>query len=169
MKTKRAPELSRYVVVVTCVVLQKSKKGAWRLLILKRPANESEGPGLWTIPGGRVDPRDWGRAQKTDDGRRVWMNILKRACKREILEETGLTVREVIVMPGREKIFIRRDGTPTLVIVFRCFVAPSSEAKRTKTACRWVAPSELGGYKFIGNVPDDIRFALRTVPARPRR
>ena len=153
----------QYVVVVTCVVLRYEKNGELQVLILKRSNDESEGPGLWTIPGGKVIKKDWGEGTQNTNTHTVWVGMLERAIKREIKEETCIAVRRAYLLPGREKVFLRKDGTPTLVVTF---VAPCTRRTKVKlgkesTAYAWIPLEHLKRYTFIGNVQDDIRFASK--------
>ncbi|MBI2640010.1 MAG: NUDIX domain-containing protein [Candidatus Sungbacteria bacterium] len=163
-----SPRLSKYTVVVTCVLLKKGNDGKKRALILKRSSKEKEGPGLWTIPGGRLKVCDWGsgiRLHNTSrNHKRVWMNILSRAIRREIREEAGIRVPKVILFQGREKVFLRKDKTPTLILVFQACVPSKTRARTGKesTGFCWVTENELERYDFIGNVKSDLVAAFRS-------
>ena len=95
-----------------------------RLLMIKR--GHEPGAGLWSIPGGRIEPGE------TD----------AQALVREMLEETGLTVE-----PGRLLGRVRRPGLGGAVIDIRDYAAtvtggtprPGDDA----VDVRWVAAREL--------------------------
>ncbi len=95
-----------------------------RLLMIKR--GHEPGAGLWSIPGGRIEPGE------TD----------AEALVREMLEETGLTVE-----PGRLLGRVRRPGRDGTVIDIRDYTAtvtggtlrPGDDAADV----RWVAAAEL--------------------------
>jgi 8-oxo-dGTP diphosphatase len=98
--------------------------GRGRLLMIKR--GHDPGAGLWSIPGGRIEPGE------TD----------AEALVREMIEETGLTV-EVGRLIGR----VRRPGLNGAVVDIRDYAAtvtggtlrPGDDA----ADARWVAPAEL--------------------------
>jgi 8-oxo-dGTP diphosphatase len=73
---------------------------AGRLLLIRR--GRPPGAGLWSLPGGRVEPGE------TDD----------EALRRELLEETGLRVR-VGALAGT----VERPGPGGVVYVIRDYVA----------------------------------------------
>lgn len=157
------PKFAKYTVVVTCVLIRKTSGGHKRAIILRRSTKESEGPGLWTIPGGRLKVCDWGKgARLRSASHQLWVGILSRAIKREIMEETGIRVNRVVFLHGREKVFLRKDGTPTLVLVFRASAGSKARAKIGKESIGlcWVSKRELGRYEFIGNVRSDILAAF---------
>ncbi len=98
--------------------------GQGRLLMIKR--GHDPGAGLWSIPGGRIEPGE------TD----------AEALVREMIEETGLTV-EVGRLIGR----VRRPGLSGAVVDIRDYAAtvtggtlrPGDDA----ADARWVASAEL--------------------------
>ncbi len=98
--------------------------GQGRLLMIKR--GHDPGAGLWSIPGGRIEPGE------TD----------AEALVREMIEETGLTV-EVGRLIGR----VQRPGLNGAVVDIRDYAAtvtggtlrPSDDA----ADARWVTPAEL--------------------------
>ena len=98
--------------------------GQGRLLMIKR--GHDPGAGLWSIPGGRIEPGE------TD----------AEALVREMIEETGLTV-EVGRLIGR----VQRPGLNGAVIDIRDYAAtviggtlrPGDDA----ADARWVAAAEL--------------------------
>jgi len=98
--------------------------GRGRLLMIKR--GHEPGAGLWSIPGGRIEPGE------TD----------AEAVVREMIEETGLTV-EVGRLIGR----VQRPGLSGAVIDIRDYAATVTggtlRAGDDAAAARWVTPAEL--------------------------
>jgi len=98
--------------------------GQGRLLMIKR--GHEPGAGLWSIPGGRIEPGE------TD----------AEAVIREMIEETGLTV-EVGRLIGR----VQRPGLNGAVIDIRDYAATVTggtlRAGDDAADARWVAPGEL--------------------------
>jgi ADP-ribose pyrophosphatase YjhB (NUDIX family) len=98
--------------------------GQGRLLMIKR--GHEPGAGLWSIPGGRIEPGE------TD----------AEAVVREMIEETGLTV-EVGRLIGR----VQRPGLNGAVIDIRDYAATVTggtlRAGDDAADARWVTPAEL--------------------------
>jgi 8-oxo-dGTP diphosphatase len=98
--------------------------GQGRLLMIKR--GHEPGAGLWSIPGGRIEPGE-------SDA---------EAVVREMIEETGLTV-EVGRLIGR----VQRPGLNGTVIDIRDYAATVTggtlRAGDDAADARWVAPREL--------------------------
>ena len=95
-----------------------------RLLMIKR--GHEPAAGLWSIPGGRIEPGE------TD----------AEALVREMLEETGLTVE-----PGRLLGRVQRPGRDGTVIDIRDYAATvtggTPRAGDDAADVRWVAAAEL--------------------------
>lgn len=173
MTTRSPPEdlkkVLLYTIVVTCVILYQNPDGTLETLILKRGAKEEEGPGLWTIVGGKVEREDWGEAKKTRDGHTVWNGVLERAMKREGLEEIGVELESVSLLPNNnDAVFERKDKTPTLVLRFYAFAGEKFAVKSRKEikGYAWVGKDELDDpntYRFIGNVREDIQATMEFV------
>ena len=111
--------------------------GEGRLLMIKR--GHEPGAGLWSIPGGRIEPGE------TD----------AEAVAREMTEETGLTV-QVGRLIGR----VRRPGLNGAVVDIRDYAAtvtggtlrPGDDA----VDARWVAPGDLGSLEITEGLIDAL-------------
>lgn len=82
------------------------KKGD-KYLLARRGMNEVHMPGVWSIPGGKVD----------DDDETV--NILQETLKREVLEEVGVEITDEIDLVYNNA-FKRSDGASVVGLTFLC-------------------------------------------------
>lgn len=82
------------------------KKGD-KYLLARRGMNEVHMPGVWSIPGGKVD----------DDDETV--NILQETLKREVLEEVGVEITDEIDLVYNNT-FKRSDGSSVVGLTFLC-------------------------------------------------
>ncbi len=163
MSSKGEGNLPTYVLVVTCVLMRRNKEGILETLILKRSEKEAEGPGLWTIPGGKVDKSDWGKPRKAAS-HPVYEGILNRAVKREICEEVGIKkLEKLVLMTKKDCIFVRKSGVPTLVMRFwgLCSYDVSVRLDGDCTEYKWITHAAITEHYFIGNVADDIKVAMQ--------
>jgi ADP-ribose pyrophosphatase YjhB (NUDIX family) len=110
---------------------------AGRLLLIRR--GHPPGRGLWSVPGGRVEPAE------TDE----------QALVREIREETGLAVRA-----GRLVGAVRRPGPGGVVFDIRDYAATVTggtlaAGDDADDAC-WAGPAELAGLPLTGGLVDAL-------------
>ncbi len=102
-----------------------------RVLLVKRSQPPSEG--LWAIPGGRVELGE----------------TLKEAAEREIMEETGLTIRAGD--PVYTFDVIERDDAGrirfhyVIVDLMADYLSGELNASDDASEARWVSPEELDG------------------------
>jgi 8-oxo-dGTP diphosphatase len=103
------------------------------VLIVQRA--RSPALGIWTLPGGVVESGE----------------TLAEALKREVMEETGLTIEPVALAGFRE--VVARDGDTRVArhFVIMCFASRWIEGEprlnEELSEARWLRPSELGGLK----------------------
>ena len=110
---------------------------AGRLLLIKR--GHEPGKGLWSIPGGRVEPGE------TDE----------QAVIREVREETGL-----VVQPGRLIGAVRRAAPGGAVLDIRDYAATVSggtlAAGDDADDARWADRAELAGLPLTDGLAETL-------------
>lgn len=127
-----------------------------RVLIVRR-ANPPA-LGLYTLPGGVVESGE----------------TLVEALKREIAEETGLTIDPVGLAGHREVIARASDGRAERHFVILAFAARWLSGEPTLNSelaeARWLFPSELASLKTTEGLAEIVEAAfarLETKPTRP--
>ncbi|MBI2121514.1 MAG: NUDIX domain-containing protein [Candidatus Sungbacteria bacterium] len=161
-KIKAKPKLKDYVLVVTCVVIRKVRGKGPKVLIIKRSMREKEGPGLWGIPGGRITPADWIKLDSEGLSHELWVGALKRACCRELKEETSLMAPVLNLLVGEERLFFRKSGEPSVFFTFWTQKTQWGKVCLDKGGLvyKWISPKDLEKYSFIGDVKNIIKIAL---------
>jgi 8-oxo-dGTP diphosphatase len=110
---------------------------AGRLLLIKR--GHEPGKGLWSIPGGRVEPGE------TDE----------QAVIREVREETGL-----VVQPGRLIGAVRRPAPAGAMLDIRDYAATVTggtlAAGDDADDARWAGPAELPGLSLTDGLTEAL-------------
>jgi 8-oxo-dGTP diphosphatase len=110
---------------------------AGRLLLIKR--GHEPGKGLWSIPGGRVEPGE------TDE----------QAVIREVREETGL-----VVQPGRLIGAVRRPAPAGAMLDIRDYAATMTggtlAAGDDADDARWAGPAELAGLSLTDGLAEAL-------------
>lgn len=75
-------------VAITAIVV---KDG--RYLITRRSVNKKRFPGMWTVPGGKMETDDYLKLPK--DTEHYWYNVLERTLRREVKEEVGIDIDNI--------------------------------------------------------------------------
>jgi mutator protein MutT len=117
------------------------------ILLVRRGKPPLEG--LWSLPGGAVEAGE----------------TLEEALRREILEETGLTLAAVSQFEIFERITRDEQGRPEYHFVLIDYIStPASGtacAADDASACRWVPEHELGRYHLTEGTLGVIQRAFR--------
>src|SRR3989338_8847393 len=97
------PEHAHYV-SATAVIVKDGK-----FLIMKRSENEIAFPGKWTVPGGKLEFKDYSN-RKADNSAGQWYNVGEDLVRREVLEEAGIKIVNVEYLTSLA--FLRPDKIP---------------------------------------------------------
>jgi 8-oxo-dGTP diphosphatase len=117
-----------YVVNVEAVVTDGE-----RYLMGVRSLQEEHGPGGPALPGGKVEAAG------------VTRHILEETARREVLEETGVTVAPQMVYL-RSSAFVADNGWPVVDIVFLCrYQSGEAQARQPEemVEMRWITAAEI--------------------------
>lgn len=98
-----------HYIVVTGILVKEGK-----FLITKRSTKEKAFPGMWTVPGGKLNLDDYSKREK--DTSDHWYNIFEDLLRREVLEEVGLEIKNIGYLTSIA--YIRSDNIPTLIVSF---------------------------------------------------
>jgi len=117
-----------------------------RVLVVRRARAPAEN--LFTLPGGAVEAGE----------------SLNEAVKREIAEETGLTIEPVTLAGHREVITRDVDGRVARHFVILAFTARWLAGEPVLNAelaeARWLSPDELAGLKTTEGLAEIVKAAL---------
>ena len=102
-----------HYIVVTGIVIKDGK-----YLLAKRSLKEAAFPGLWTVPGGKLNRSDYENSPK--DTSDQWYNVLEKALARELQEEVGIKVKNVEYITSLAT--VHGDGPNSLVISFSSII-----------------------------------------------
>ncbi len=125
-----------------------------KYLICKRSPNEKLFPNKWCVPGGKIEKKDFINSPK-DTGDH-WLNIFEKTLQREVLEETGLKIKNIDYISSLS--FIRPNGFSTIVVSLFCEYE-SGEVKLNKEELieyAWVNLEEAKNYDLIENIYKQI-------------
>lgn len=94
-------------VAITAIVVKDGK-----YLITRRARSKKRFPGMWTVPGGRLETSDFTNFPK--DTPDYWYNVLERVLRREVKEEVGLDIKNIEYVTSLAA--LHADGASSLVI-----------------------------------------------------
>ena len=144
-------DLNKAHYVVATAIIIKDKK----YLITKRSEREKVFPGLWTVPGGKLELDDY--KKRTKDTEDCWYNIFEHLVRREVMEETGLKIKNIKYLTSLS--FIRPDNIPTVVVSFFADY-DSGEVNLCSDLIdfAWVDLNESKNYDLIGGIYEELEM-----------
>jgi len=139
-------------VVVTAIVVKDGK-----YLVTRRSLTKKRFPGMWTVPGGKLETDDYINLPK--ETKFYWYNVLEKVLRREVKEEVGIEIKNIEYVTSLAT--IHEDGSPSLVI--SCMAGYSSgkvklqEGETDKFA--WVSLKEAKSYDLLDGIYDELIMA----------
>lgn len=139
-------------VVITAIVVKDGK-----YLVTRRSLSKKRFPGMWTVPGGKLETKDYLGLPK--DTEHYWYNVLEQVLRREVKEEVGLTIQNIEYVTSLAT--VHKDGAPSLVI--SCMADwESGEVTLQESEtdqCAWITLEEAKGYNLIDGIYDELAMA----------
>ena len=130
----------------------KNKYGKY--LICRRSQNEKVFPGKWCVPGGKIQVKDFVDTPK--DTNDHWFDIFEKTLKKEILEETNITIKNFGYVSNLA--LIRPNGFSTIIVSMHGEhdggEVTLNEDELTEHA--WVTLDEAKDYDLIENIWEQI-------------
>lgn len=137
-----------HYVVATGIIVKDGK-----YLIAKRAPFEKAFPDRWTVPGGKLESKEF--AQRPHDAGTQWYNIIEDLVEREIKEETNLEVKNIGYVTSLA--YTRIDGIPTIIMSYYAHYK-GGEVKLCDalTDYAWVTLEEAKEYDLIEGIYDEM-------------
>lgn len=146
------PKKAHYI-AITGIIIKDNK-----YLIVKRADHESFRPGWWTVPGGKLETSDY--MERSVDIGQHWYNVMEDALRREVLEETGLKIKNIQYLTSLA--FIRPDKVPTICISFYAnYDSGDVKLCEDMSDYKWVTLEEAKDYKLIEGIWEEIEMLDR--------
>jgi 8-oxo-dGTP diphosphatase len=141
-----------YEIVITAIIQRGGK-----YLITRRSMQKSRFPGMWTVPGGHLEPGDYESLPKETE--HYWYNVLEKALAREVREETGIEIENVRYVTSLAT--THSDGAPSLVIsCLADYVSGEVKLQEEETdKAEWVSVEEAKDHDLIDGIYDEIAMA----------
>lgn len=139
-------------VVITAIIVKNGK-----FLITRRSPNKKRFPGMWTVPGGKLETDDYINLPK--ETKDYWYNILEKVLKREVMEEVGLKIKNIEYVTSLAT--VHGDGNPSLVISAMADY-DSGEIKLQEEETdkyEWVTLAEAKKFDLLDGIYDELIMA----------
>lgn len=136
-------------VAITAIIL---KNGQY--LITRRSLSKRRFPGMWTVPGGKLETQDYLPLPK--DTEHYWYNVLEQVLRREVKEEVGIDIANIKYVTSLAT--VHTDGNPSLVISCMADYA-GGEIKLQESELdqyAWVSLETAKNYHLIDGIYDEL-------------
>jgi len=139
-----------HYVVATCTVIKDGK-----YLIAKRASYEKAFPNMWTVPGGKLESKDF--TSRAKDAGELWYNICEDLIEREVMEEVGIEVERESIGYITSLAYIRIDKIPTIIIsLYANYKKGEIKLAKSLTEYAWVTLEEAKNYDLIEGIYDEL-------------
>lgn len=137
-----------HYLVATCIIVRNGK-----YLIAKRASYEPAFPNKWTVPGGKLESKEF-TSRKNDAGN-LWYNVLEELVEREVMEEVGLEIMDIGYVTSLS--YIRDDGVPTIIVsLYANYKSGEIRLCKALTEYAWVTLEEAKKYDLIEGIHDEL-------------
>jgi len=136
-------------VAITAIIIKSDK-----YLITRRSPDKKRFPGKWTVPGGKLESKDYLALPK--DTEFYWYNVLERTLAREVEEEVGLKVDNVRYLTSLAT--VHADGNPSIVIsCIADYVSGKVKLQEEESdKFEWVTSKESKSYELIDGIYEEF-------------
>ncbi len=141
-------------VAITAIIVKDGK-----YLITRRSPKKKRFPGMWTVPGGKMETSDY--LQLPKDTKYYWYNVLERTLRRELKEEVGIEVNNIEYVTSLAT--VHADGSPSLVISCMAdYISGDIKLQEDELDQHaWVSLEEAKNYQLIDGIHDELVMAER--------
>jgi 8-oxo-dGTP diphosphatase len=138
-------------IAVTCIVVKDGK-----YLITKRSDNRESFNNLWTVPGGKLEKKDYERPKDTEHH---WYNVIEHALRREVKEEVGLEINNLNYLTS---LTFMKGEVPMLVIsMYTDNHDGEVNLDDESVDHRWVSLEEAKNYELISGIYEELEMLDR--------
>jgi 8-oxo-dGTP diphosphatase len=136
-------------VAITAIIMKDGK-----YLIMRRSPNKKRFPGIWTVPGGKMETSDY--LQLPKDTEHYWYNVLERTLRREVKEEIGIDIDNIEYVTSLAT--VHSDGSPSLVISCMSDYAGGDIMLKSDESDQyaWINLKEAKKYQLLDGIYDEL-------------
>tara|TARA_Y100000034_G_C6833283_1_gene376334 strand:- start:284 stop:811 length:528 start_codon:yes stop_codon:yes gene_type:complete len=142
----------KHIVAITGIIV---KDG--RYLITRRSLDRKAFPGMWTVPGGRLELNDYINEKK--DTADHWYNILEKVLKREVMEEAGIGIEGIRYLTSMT--FMRGEDPCLIISLFADHANGEVVLNEESIDYKWVSLEEARNYDLIEGIYEELEMLDR--------
>lgn len=136
-------------VAITAIIVKDEK-----YLITRRALSKRRFPGMWTVPGGKLETNDYINLPK--DTTDYWYNVLEKVLRREVLEEVRLDITNITYVTSLATV----HGDSLVISCLADYKSGEVTLKTDETdEFKWVTLEEAKKYKLIDGIYDELVMA----------
>jgi len=121
--------------------------------ISQRADHERTFPGMWTVPGGKMETDDYTKTHR--ETKDYWYNVIEKALRREVKEECNLDIKNIWYLTSLARVHDEGHGQ-----VILSFVADwaGGEVKLDEDMkdYAWVTYEEAKKYDLLDGILDEL-------------
>lgn len=136
-------------VAITAIIIKDNK-----YLITRRSKTKKRFPGMWTVPGGKLERDDYTKLPK--DTKDYWYNVLEKTLKREVKEETNIEIENIEYVTSLAT--VHKDKNPSLVISCMADYLSGDIKLQLEESDNfaWVTLKEAKNYNLLDGIYDEL-------------
>ncbi|MCD4666314.1 NUDIX domain-containing protein [archaeon] len=139
---------------VTSTVILVNDEG--KFLIAKRSDELKNFAGKWTVPGGKIEKKDYVHREYDTKGKQ-WYNVIENSIKREVKEEVGLDLGDVEYLVSLA--FMRHDDIPAIIIsLYSQDYNGDVKLNEELVDHKWVSLEEAKNYELIEGIYEELEL-----------
>jgi 8-oxo-dGTP diphosphatase len=143
------PNKAHYI-SVTGVIIKDGK-----YLITKRAPHLKAFPNQWTVPGGKLEIKDY--TSRPKDTSAHWYNVFEHTLKREVQEETGLKIKNIKYLTSIS--FMNSKNIPTVIVsLFADHAEGEVKLCPESTDHAWITFEEAKNYDLIEGIYEELEM-----------
>lgn len=141
-----------HAVSITAILVNREGK----FLIAKRSDSLKRWPGKWTVPGGKLEKKDYTNRDFDTKGNQ-WYNVIENSIKREVKEEVGLDLGDIEYLVSLA--FMRHDNIPAVVIsLYSEDYTGEVKLNEELVDHKWVNLEEARNYDLIEGIYEELEM-----------
>ena len=146
-------------IAITAIIVKDGK-----FLIIRRSKNKKRFPGMWTVPGGKLEIHDYIDLPKETEF--YWYNVLEKVLRREVKEEVGIQINNIEYITSLAT--IHADGNPSLVIsCMATYTAGKIKLQKEEAdKYEWVSLKEARKFELLDGIYDELVMAANRMKGK---